>query len=452
MLRIAFGVGLISISVLLGVGAYWYFYLSPIPLGIAVAPVGSEISQFFVAFAEKSNADGNRVKIIIVPYANIAETTAALDAGDVDLAYVRADYRMPTSGQAVAILQQNIAVLVACSTKPQPRATAPSTSKLRSAVLVSGLKDLRGRRVAVLGQGPSNVALLEKLLALHGIMRGDSDIVRVGSGEQLSAIIRSDAPDALFLAGARGEVRMTGGLQAFKCAGDIPAAILPITEGAMLAARNKTFTMVDLAIGELAVNPPRPEEETSTVGFPSLLVARRSLSEGNVEEFMKQLFAIRQALMTDHPAATRIEPLPTDRGSAFALHPGATRYYDAEDESFFVRYEVLIYIALFGFSGIASGLLWFGRQIFPARDRLAMQEDRALERLINKIHTASTNAELNELERQLDSLLVELSGHMVRGKLDVELTPAYELLAERATGAIALRRRTLSGLRTALDE
>jgi hypothetical protein len=312
VLRIMLGVGLILLSLGAGAAAYWHFYLSPIPLTLAMAPAGSDISQFFTAFAENAKAAGSRVRLSIVPYPNIAETTVALDAGDVDLAYVRPDYRMPASGLALALLQPNIAVLVTCPKGPAARGPVTALSKSRPLARISGLKDLRGRRVAVLGQGPSNIALLERLLAFHGIRRDDVSIFRFGLSKELSAVDQSDAPDALFLAGARGEIRMAGGLKAFKCPGDVPATVLPITEGGMLAAQNKLFSMVDLAVGELAVDPPRPEETTSTLGFPSLLVARQDLSESTVEEFMKQLFASRQVLMSDHPAATRIEPLPTD--------------------------------------------------------------------------------------------------------------------------------------------
>jgi hypothetical protein len=149
--------------------------------------------------------------------------------------------------------------------------------------------------------------------------------------------------------------------------------------------------------------------------------------------------------MSDHPAATRIEPLPTDRGATFSLHPGATRYYDAEDESFYDRYEVLIYIVLFGFSGVASGLLWFARHLIPQKLPLAIREERELEVLISRARAATTMAELEAIERELDEFLVALSGHMVQGSLDVELTPAFELLAGRATSAIAVRRHALSG-------
>jgi hypothetical protein len=442
--RIALGVGVIVLSIGAGAAVYWHFYLSPISLTLAVAPAGSDISQFFTAFAENAKLTGSRVRLSIVAYENIAETTAALDAGDVDLAYARPDCRMPSSGLALAVLQQNIAVLVTCPPRPAARGSATALSKSRAPAPISGLKDLRARRVAVLGQGPSNIALLERLLGFHGIARDDAAIFRFGSSDDLPAVGRSDAPDVLFLAGPRGELRMAGGVSAFQCPGSLPATVLPITEGGMLAARNKIFSMVDLAIGELAVNPPRPEEAISTLGFPSLLVAHQNLSESTIEEFMKQLFKSRQVLMSYHPAATRIEPLPTDRGTTFSLHPGATLYYDAEEESFFDRYEVLIYIILFGFSGIVSGLLWFTRHLFPQRPPLAMREERALETLITRARAATTTAELDAIEVELDELLATLSGYMVKGSLDVGLTPAYELMARRANGAIELRRRTLS--------
>ncbi|WP_322517569.1 hypothetical protein SR870_08635 [Rhodopseudomonas palustris] len=105
---------------------------------------------------------------------------------------------------------------------------------------------------------------------------------------------------------------------------------------------------------------------------------------------------------------------------------------------------MLIYIFVFGFSGIVSGVLWFARYLFPQDLPLAIREEHALETLINKARAATTAAELDDIERELDGFLMKLSSHMVEGHLDTGLTPAYELLAGRATGAIEVRRHVLS--------
>ncbi len=141
------------------------------------------------------------------------------------------------------------------------------------------------------------------------------------------------------------------------------------------------------------------------------------------------------------PRASR--PLPTDRGSAFALHPGAARYYDAEERTFFERYEVLLYILLFGFGGLASALVWFARKLFPHRQKLALAEHDAFDALIGQARAADSLTGLEAIERKLDALISELSERMLKGEVDLDLKPAYDMLSERAEEAIAARRDDL---------
>jgi len=299
-----------------------------------------------------------------------------------------------------------------------------------------------------LSPGPANLTLFEKLLALHGIGRKDVDLVRVSTLQQVTQQVKDRRPDALFLAGPRGEAQLAGALRSYTCGTNQNPKIVSINETARLFAGNKTFSTVELSPGELLVEPALPVAETDTLGFPSLLVARQDLSDWTVEAFLKQLFIIRQALASDYPAAARIEPLPTDRGSSFALHDGATRFYDSEDQNLLDQYETLIWIVLLGFGGIASAVLWVGRFMFPWFQTRATREHHGFEEILQKVHQASTAVELDDCQQRLEGVLLELSGLMVRGDVDVELLPAYEMLAGQVSGAIERRRLEQTGNET----
>ena len=85
--------------------------------------------------------------------------------------------------------------------------------------------------------------------------------------------------------------------------------------------------------------------------FPETHV--RQLAAASVQEFTKQLFGLRQALLAQSPAAGRIAALSTDRGAVVPVHPGAAVYYDASETSFLERYSDLTWLILFGFSSVA---------------------------------------------------------------------------------------------------
>ncbi|MDP3545311.1 MAG: TAXI family TRAP transporter solute-binding subunit, partial [Phreatobacter sp.] len=371
------GLAVIIATVGLAIGTYWFLYLAPIPLRLAVAPAGSETAQFFAALAQTAEREKYRVRLALAPLTNVAETSAAIDAGDVDLAIARADYRIPATGLAVAILHQNVALLVGCSVPPAAPAASRAGSRARPAPPANGqsepmqgFADLKGRRVVVVGRGPGNKALFEKLTAYHGLALTDIDVVQARSAAEVTAAAAAKRTDALFMAFPRGDVVIGENIRAMGCTGDRRPALIPLVEGNVFQARNKVFSAIELVPGEFGTNPLLPTEAVSTLGFPSLLVARRGLQNDVVEEFTRQLFNQRHGLMSQFPAAGRIEALPTDRGSAFTLHPGASNYYDAEEKNFFERYETLIYVILFGFSGILSAVVWLWRYLFPRRRNL----------------------------------------------------------------------------------
>lgn len=428
-------------------GLYWYVYLSPIVLRLAAAPVGGEAATFFATLARISEAEKLRVRIVLAPLNNLAETSAAIDAGDVDLAVARADYRLPATGLAVATLHENIAILAVCNPLPAQPAPARRGSAQNAAVrpaVIRSFADLRGHRIGVLGRGPANRALFGTLAAYHGLANGEVTVVPLTEVAEVAAQARAGAIEGVFLAPPRGDQLIGAVLAAMTCPADRSLAIVPLTEGSVFQARNRIFSSVEIVAGEFVANPTLPSEAMSTLAFASILVARRGLSSDVVEEFTKQLFTLRHGLMSQYPAAARLEPLPTDRGSAFTLHPGAAAYYDGETKSFFERYETLIYILLFGFSGILSGLVWIWRSLFPTRRLLVHEEHHAFEALIARARQAASQEELDALVAEMDALLAVLSRNMLDGRIDLELKPAFDILSERLETAILQRRAWLA--------
>jgi len=444
--RSLFGIAIILAALAGASGVYWYVYLAPIVLRFAVAPAGSEAAQFFATLAKVSETEKLRVRLVLAPLTNLAESSAAIDAGDVDLAIARADYRLPSTGLALASLHQNIAVLAVCNPTPivptSARRGAPQAPPQPAAI--QSFADLRGRRIGVLGKGPANRALFATLATYHGLPGGSVTIVPFTEVGDIAAQTKVQPVDGLFLTTPRGDQLVGAAIGAIACPPDRRVAVLPLAEGSVFQARNKIFSSVELVAGEFGASPMLPAEPLATLAFPSVLVARRGLSADVVEEFLKQLFNLRHGLMAQFPAAGRIEALPTDRGSAFTLHPGAATYYDAETKTFFERYETLIYILLFGFSGILSGLVWMWRSLFPTRRLLVYEEHHAFERLIERARHAPTAEELDGLVIEMDGLLATLSRNMLEGRIDLELKPAFDILSDRLETAIGQRRAVLT--------
>lgn len=440
-----FGLVVIGVGLAAAAGLYWYLYLAPIVLRVAVAPAGSDTAQFFAGLAQASQRDRFRIRLNLAPLNNMAETSAAIDAGDVDLALARADYRLPYTGLAVAILHQNIVLLIAC---PAPPAAPPQRGRAQRlaparAAPIQGFATLKGRRVAILGRGPANRALFDRLSAHHGLGARDLDVVDVGSAAEIAAASATRPVEALFMAISRGSSVIGESIRALRCPADGKPQIVPLESG-LFQARSRVFGTVELAAGEFGTNPMLPAEAISTVSFPSLLMARRGLSNEVVEAFTRQLFTLRHGLMSQYPAAAHLEALPTDRGSAFTLHSGASAYYDGDAKGFFEQYETLIYVLLFGFSGMLSAAVWLWRSLFPRRRMLVHEEHRAFEALIAGARAAQSPAELDAIAEAMDQILAEISQNMLEGKVDLEMKPAFDIMTDRLSAVMAQRRAVLA--------
>ena len=444
--RDLFGYLALALAGLFAAGLYWYLYVAPVVLRIAVAPAGSEVAELFAAMATASERERLRIRLVVAPYTNLVETSAAIDAGDADLAIVRSDFRLPSTGLAVAVVHQNIAILLACPAVPRASARARAGIAAPSAPVkaIQGFADLRGRRVAVLGRGPANLALFDKLAAYHGISARDADVIALSGATEVAAATAVKPIDAIFVSPARGDRFIVDAIQALKCPSDLRPVVVPLAESAVLATRNKIFSSVDLVAGEFGANPPMPPEAVATLGFPSILVSRNTLSSAKVEEFTRQLFNQRQSMVAQYPSAGRFEALPTDRGSSFALHPGAAAYYDADSTSLFETYETLIYIVLFGASGIISAGLWLLGFLFPRKKRVLHADHNALSHLIERARQAQSTRELDEITIAADQILQALSERMLDGEVETELKPAFDMISERLAAAIAEQRSRLA--------
>ena len=96
-----------------------------------------------------------------------------------------------------------------------------------------------------------------------------------------------------------------------------------------------------------------------TISFAHHIVARKGLSEATIAAFTRQLFAVRQQLMTEFPLAAKIETPDTDKDAAIPVHPGAAAFVDGEEKTFLDRYSDYIWWGLMALSAMGSLGAWF---------------------------------------------------------------------------------------------
>ena len=115
----------------------------------------------------------------------------------------------------------------------------------------------------------------------------------------------------------------------------------------------------EIPAGAFGGSPDKPDDEVKTISFSHHIVARKGLSEATVAAFTRQLFAIRQQLMTEFPLAAKIETPDTDKDAVIPAHPGAAAFVDGEEKTFLDRYSDYIWWGLMALSAMGSAGAWF---------------------------------------------------------------------------------------------
>src|SRR5437764_202807 len=326
----------------------YYFAMRPVSLRIAVGPANSDDVKLVQALTQAFTQSHGYVRLRPVQTDGAAASAKDLADGKVDLAIIRGDLDVPKNAQAVATLRKNVAVLWVPPAKGKGK---------KSGAKITKISQLAGRRVGVAGRTQANVNLLKVILQQYGVDPGKVDIVQFPAPEAPEAI-RNQKADAYLAAGPVNSKITADAINASTREGASPS-FLAIDAAAAIAQNFPAYEAAEIPAGAFGGSPARPEDEVKTIGFSHHFVARKGLSEATVAAFTRQLFSVRQALLTEFPLAAKIETPDTDKDAVIPAHPGAAAYVDGEEKSFLDRYSDYIWFALMGVSLLGSVGAWF---------------------------------------------------------------------------------------------
>src|SRR5947209_17549117 len=308
-------------------GAY-YFAMRPVTLRIAVGPPNSDdlkvVQTLTQSFAH------SRVRLRPLQTDGASASATALGEGKADLAIIRGDLVVPKNAQAVATLRKNVAVLWA---PPPPKAAKGKKSEPK----IAKIQQLAGKRIVVAGRTEANVNLLKVILRQYGVDASTVEIAHFPAAEAAEAI-RNQSADAYFAAGPVNSKVISEAINASMRDGASPTFLAVDAAGA-IAQNFPAYEAAEIPAGTFGGSPARPEDEVKTIGFSHHIAARKGLSDTTVAAFTRQLFSVRQALMTEFPLAAKIETPDTDKDAVIPAHPGAAAYVDGEEKSFMDRYS-----------------------------------------------------------------------------------------------------------------
>ena len=437
-----------AIAAVTAIGAGFYYYNRPVTLRVAVGPANSDDFKMIQSIArvfdpQGAGRDRSSIRLRVVPTEGLVQSAVTMEAGQADLAVIRGDLKLPKDAQAVATLRKNV-VAIWVPTPPEAKATKGKRAAAKGAKSekTEKITDLAGRKVGVIGRSQANVNLLRLILQQYGVPADKVEIIQLAPTE-VNEAIRGNKADAFMAVGPINSQITIDAIAATVRDGGAPT-FLPIDLADSIESRYPIYDAAEISAGAFGGAPARPDESVKTISFGNHIVARKSLSDTTVTAFTRQLFSLRQALIAENPAATRIEVPDTDKDAAIPVHPGAEAYVDGEERTFMDRYSDLIWWLILGMSLLGSAGAWAASYLKKDERTINTSlRDRLLE-MLSQARKAASHEELDDMQAEADEILRDTLDSYEHGAIETGALTAFQIALEQFHNAVADRRLFLA--------
>jgi TRAP transporter TAXI family solute receptor len=430
------GIALVVLAAILAIigtlAAGYYFAVRPVTLRIAVGPANSDDLKVVQALSQAFVTSHSQIRLRPIQTDGATTSAQMIADGKADLAIVRGDLSVPKNAQAVATLRKNVAVLWVPAVAKGKKGTAK----------IAKISQLAGRRIGVVGRTPANVDLLKVILQQYGVDPNKVEVVQFPTSDSVDAI-RSQKADAYLAAGPVNSKITSEAIAASTRDGKAPT-FLAIDSAEAIAQNHPMYEASDIPAGAFGGSPDRPEEEVKTISFSHHIVARKDLSETTVAAFTRQLFAIRQTVMSEFPLAAKIETPDTDKDAFVPVHPGAAAFVDGEEKTFLDRYSDIIWWSLMALSAMGSIGAWFAGYL--KKDERS-NNSGLRERLLDMIATARRSDSIEELDRmqaEADEILRDTLHRFEQGAIADGILTSFNIALGQFHHAVADRKTILT--------
>ncbi len=410
---------------------FTFLYERPTVLRVAVVR-GSEDQDIMAAAAQDFVHERESVHLALVPVDDLAASAAALDHGHADLAVVRSDVEMPTTGQTVLIMRKSAALFL-----------APPESG------ISSIADLRGQKIGVVHDprlsNAANLNLLTTTLAQYDIPVSSVETMLLSTAEIEPALAAKNI-SAVLAFGMPGSLKLSDAVSAVARASGGKPVFIAVPEAEGIAQRSPNFESIEIVRGLFPGAAPQPSKSFHTLGVSTRLVARSTLSDTIVGDLTRILLAARPRLALRVPIAARIVAPETDKGAVLPVHPGAAAFLDDDSETFFDKYSDAFYIGAMVLSVFGSALAALASRFNRMQREGIGQAIRRLLVMLRAARDAEHTAILDALEKEADDILAKCLSPEDLGSNDAQELGALGLAVDQVRHAIEERRKLLISL------
>jgi TRAP-type uncharacterized transport system substrate-binding protein len=402
-----------------------YFWSPHANLRVTVGPPGSPAYRFVTAFAAVTEANHPRVRIKLVPVADLAASAKAIEDHTADLAIVRSDAVMPSNGATIAILRRDVVAFVVPAKSP-----------------IDKISGLAGKIIGI-PQGPLqtyNEQTLDSILSYYDIPAKSVKRIFLPLAE-IGAAVAEKRVAAVFAVGPMAPGEAVDVVNAIKAATKGPPSILAIDEAEAINKRFPGLESIDVPAGAFRGRPPVPSDSVTTLAITYRFAAPNSMLDAIAGAIARSIFKTKSQMMAKTPLANQIEaPDPDDKNPVLPVHPGVANYLNSGEQSFFDEFQQYFYLGgmalSLGGSGIALLVSHFKRKKSESDLR---QIDRLIE-LADKALVAETAPDLKALEEELNKIISWFVKGQASGTAD---SAAFTIAISHAQHAIERQREAL---------
>jgi TRAP-type uncharacterized transport system substrate-binding protein len=422
-LRFVLLAGVIALASGASLLAYRY-YTRPVTLSVAVGSIDGEAAKALSEIASRLVTTNAPVRLKVVDSGTALEAAKAFAAGKVDLAVVRGDVGDLSNAQAVVVVSHMVVLIVA----------PPGSS-------IDSIDKLKGRRVGVVG-GETNAKIIDVLSKEFGLDRAKvfkdialPDVRSAIQSKEVSALLVVIPLSEKYLSLVKGFVAQ--GPKALP-------VLIPIDSAGAIAGAERAYESFDVPKGTLRGAPPVPEDDLTTLRTSLYLVAQKKLGSDLITSLTQTIMRVRRDLMSEQPIFAQITAPSTDTDAYLPLHPGAAAFYNGTQQSFMDEYGNWIYLTPMILGGAATVLAaawkFLGLGGMPIRQG-PLDSLHALGRRIRK---ANTEAELSDIEEEIDEILSSQRAKSAAGDESAVDDATLNVAAHRLESLIHDRRTMLA--------
>jgi TRAP-type uncharacterized transport system substrate-binding protein len=413
-------VGLASGASLL---AYRY-YTRPVTLTVAVGSIDGEAAKAMSVIASQLVSTNAPVRLKVIDSGTALEAAKVFSAGKTDLAVVRGDVGDLSQAQAVVVVSHMVVLVIA-----PPGSTIDSMDKLK------------GRRVGVIS-GDANSKIVDLLSKEYGLDR--EKVFKDIALPDARRAIQSKEVGALLMVIPLAEKYLSLVRDVFQQGPKALPVLIPIESAGAIAGAERAYESFEVPKGTLRGSPPIPEDDLTTLRASLYLVAHKKLGTDLIASLTQTIMRVRRELLAEQPIFAQIAAPSTDADAYLPLHPGAAAFYNGTQQSFMDEYSNWIYLTPMALGGAATVLAAAWKFLGLGQPATVPGPLDSLYALGRRIRKAGTEAELSDIEEEIDDILKAQRAKSAEGDENAVDDATLNVVAHRLESLIHDRRNMLA--------